>query len=239
MGKLLRTLARVGLVELEQEPGTTPVDDSPGLDSDEIDRLLESEAEAAPAAPRPKVKAVPLGEGEQMKEGRPFAVLYADAKLPESPFSAEKLLRLLDGLKAMEPAVRQAAVRAMDEADEAWTLDDAVLDAERKTRALTDAAAQLEAKLQATVQRAQTDLAARDDYQAKAAASIRSQIAELEKMLEDELAKVAGEKATIAAQLEAARAACKRETARLHEERARLRQIPEMFAPPASSPPGR
>ena len=85
-----------------------------------------------------------LSEAEsRIEESRSFEVLYAERGVPASPFPAEKLLKLIDGLRAMEPAVRKAAVLAMDSADENWTIDDAALDASRKIRALNDTKALL------------------------------------------------------------------------------------------------
>jgi|GEM_PF-709217 len=244
MGKFLRTLAKVGLVELDEAAQAA---EAGAIDESELDELIAQAAgDSAPApsepAPAPTPPPVPLPEGAdasafEVVEGRPFEAMYELAEIPASPYSAEKLLRLLDGLKAMEAPVRLAAVKAMDEADDAWTVDDAVLDAQRKIRALDDAGGTLDARMQGAEQNAERELAARDDYQAKAAASIRKQIADLEKMLEEELAKVAEEKAAINAALAGTRSAWQREKARLATERERLSTLPTMFAPPPADEP--
>ena len=66
-------------------------------------------------------------ESDDVIEGRSFDDIFASANLPISPYPAERLLRLLDGLREMDEPTRKAAVRAMDGADDSWTMADPVI----------------------------------------------------------------------------------------------------------------
>ncbi|HHO53122.1 MAG TPA: methyl-accepting chemotaxis protein [Deltaproteobacteria bacterium] len=167
-----------------------------------------------------------------LPEGRPFDQLYAEAGVPASPYPAERLLRLLDGLKAMEPAVRKAAVLAMDAADESWTLQDSILDAERKIRALEALCAQLDEVVSSTEASATEALALQEARAAEASERIRAQIAEMEALLATELQAVADDRSAIRRELDAVRGARERERSRLMAEMQRLRSLYPLFRDP-------
>ncbi|MEM9069687.1 MAG: hypothetical protein AAGE52_14340 [Myxococcota bacterium] len=227
------------LVELDEEEeakiAKEPADD---LSLDEIDRILAEEAKKAPppkAAPPPRVQpapppAAPATGSSEISEDRPFDQIYAEAAVPEAPYSAEKLLRVLDGLKAMDPATRKAAVVAMDAADEEWTIADAVLDAQRKITVLEQNMQQVQSQLTHIRDTAEQEKTTRDAYLAQATETIRQKIAELEQTLQTETAQIAAQKAEIDGKVEAAQAATAREAARLQGEIERLRAIPSTFA---------
>ena len=61
-----------------------------------------------------------------------FDDIYANAGVSPSAYPAERLLRLVDGLSAMDQATRLMAIKAMDAADESWTIDDPLADAAAK-----------------------------------------------------------------------------------------------------------
>jgi hypothetical protein len=77
-----------------------------------------------------------------------FADIFAAAGVPDSPYPAEKLLRLLDGLRAMDAGTRKAAVLAMDAADDNWQIGDCLRDADLKISALEATNATVVAQLQ-------------------------------------------------------------------------------------------
>ena len=90
---------------------------------------LTSEVAAEPPPPVPaSAAATPVGSGVLDAEA-----VYAQAGVPPSVYPAERLLRLVDGLSAMDPATRLMAIQAMDAADESWTMADPVADAAAKT----------------------------------------------------------------------------------------------------------
>lgn len=189
-------------------------------------------SKAAPSAPAPSASAAPstpAAGAAEIAEGVPFETYYAQSSVPEAPYPAEKLLRLLDGLRAMDSVTRKSAVLAMDAADDNWAIADIVLDAQRKTRALTQADEALQSQLAAIVERGRQEKDAREKYLAAATATIRQKIADLEQTLQREIAEIAAQKAQIDAQVEAAEGACRRESARLQAERQRLSEIAATF----------
>jgi hypothetical protein len=236
VSRFLKALAKMKLVELEDEdvPSAGAHDGDPA----DIDRILQETrammgdagvpADAPEAEPAPAVPAVAVpGGATEIDEGVAFDALYQP--LPESPFPAEKLLRLLDGLKAMDPTTRRTAVLAMDAADDSWTIHDALLDAKRKIETLQGRRSDLAQTVVNAEATAEADLTAQDAYKAQASETIRAQIADLEAMLEAELAKVAEEKAGIHARLQATRDAATREGARLEAEVDRLYTLHQTF----------
>lgn len=273
MSRLLRTLAKVGLVELDaqeaqaaraREAASQP---SAGLDEERLARILADEEQAAkrtppgraePRASPPPLRqsgkasppagpassdttpsdtapsaATPSGAGSSaIAEGQSFEALYKGAEVPSSPYPAEKLLKLLDGLRAMDAGTRKAAILAMDAADDAWTIDDVVLDAERKCRTLALGIERVEAQSADVDARVKSEVTSLEQYTQQAAETIRRQIAELEAMLQDELQKAATRRAELQMETRAAREAAARERARYEQEIERLREIGRIFAPP-------
>jgi hypothetical protein len=239
MSRFLRTLAKVGLVELSEEERARDARKAAPLDDEKLARILaEEEAQAARSAPAAEAEPLVVpsaiestGEERASLGGLSFEALYRGAQLPASPFPAEKLLKLLEGLRAMDPAMRKAAVLAMDAADDAWTIDDALLDAERKTRTLRHGIERLAAGLTQAEQQAQREVVALDEYTQKAADTIRKQISELEKLLQQELEGAAQKKAEISANLHVAREGAARERLRFEHEIARFSEISVTFGP--------
>jgi chemotaxis protein histidine kinase CheA len=247
VGKLLKTLAKIGLVELNDNEHTAlgEENESP-LEATAHDPLLQEHAEApeTESSDRNRAPASSQDSDQAGIEGRSFEEIYYHAQIPASSYPAEKLLKLLDGLRALDPATRKAAVTAMDAADEEWRMEDAVSDAQHKIEALQEAGAALVQVVAQAESKTRADLDAQERYQQEASASIRRQIAELEALLEQELNKVADEKALIQARLQQIREACARETHRYTQEITRLKEILDSFgkavpshAPPSSSNP--
>lgn len=239
MSRFLSAMSKLGLVELDE--GQTPTK-GPPADADEIERILQETRQLmddnsaqAPAEPEepgqpPPAPAVVVDADTPTEiEKRTFDDIYAAAGVPAAPYAAEKLLRVLDGLRAMDTAMRQAAVMAMDAADEDWTLEDPLLDAERKIGVLTTERTSVQAVSVAAQQKAESDLQAQDEYKTQAASTIREQIAELEGLLENELQKVAEEKASIMRQLEETKNGCQSEIARYDAEIERLGALTQTF----------
>lgn len=238
MSRFLKTLAKVGLVELD-EPELETASEPEVVDEAKIAQILAAEEARAAQTQGPRGSTAtqsPTGERGAI-EGRKFEDIYTGAQVPPSPFAAEKLLKLLDGLRAMDPATRKAAVSAMDAADDAWAIEDAVLDAERKSRALKQGAERIDALAKEAEERGRADVSALDDYVQKAADTIRGQIADLEKLLQEELQKAADKKAEIQGDVRSAREAAARERMRYEQEIARLQEIPAMFAQPVTAEP--
>ena len=246
MSKFMSAMSKLGLVELE--PGATP--DAPAGPKD-IERILAETREmmanadlpadtAEAAEALPATQAAPATEAAApvvvvdpntptTLEKQSFEDIYTAAGVPDAPYSAEKLLRVLDGLRAMDTAMRKAAIMAMDAADEDWTLEDPLLDATRKIKVLQDERKRVEQVAAAAELQATADLTAQDEYKVEASSTIRQQIDELDTLLEQELQKVAEEKATIMRQLEETKTTCRSEIVRQEGEIERLAQLTSTF----------
>ena len=230
MSRLLKALAKAGLVELnEQERERIAEGGEEGAppSTEDIDRLLEESRElAGDAAPEPEVveprSVEPLVEVEANVA---FDALYGRLGVEASPYPAEKLLTILEAMRALDPAARKAAVLAMDAAEPTWTINDPLLDAERKMEALRTAQAELDATVGAAEAKAASDLAAQDDYKDQASTEIRKQIADLEALLAQELTNVAEAKAQINLGLAETRNLCTQERARYEAEIDRLKTL--------------
>lgn len=181
-----------------------------------------------PAAPT-----VPTSSSDKLTsldEAPSWETIYATAGIPGVSFPAEKLLRLLDGLRAMDGATRKAAVLAMDAADDNWRIEDCVEDARRKIAALADYKLQLATQLQLGEQQAAARLADEKAELDTATQAIRQQIAELEQLLERKISQSAQNSTAIEAQLRATREAIAREARRIDAEIDRLNEIPLQFS---------
>ncbi len=229
----MRALQKAGLVEMEEGAHRVDTDatEAPAESSPQV--VMDHSAEPAAAEPAPP--AVPVPEGP-IAEQRPFEDIYAEQSVQASAFPAEKLLKILDGLAALDPASRIAAVRALDAADDAWTVDDALLDAERKTRALAAARSQLEQQARAGLEQARAAVTERDQRQQDAVGRIRSQIADLEGLLEREVTRATEEKSALENAARATKEACLREVARLDAETERLKRLAATFGGTSAAP---
>jgi hypothetical protein len=222
----LKVLQKAGLVELDEDAVPEPA-------------MASARSVAEPVAtPPPSAAPEVLPAADcTIEEQRSFDAMYRQQGVPASPFPAEKLLKLLDGLRAMDPPVRKAAVQAMDAADDAWTVDDAVLDAQRKIGALQQVQAHLVQQMLSAQAHAQEQLKQREQQHLAAIEAVKRQIAELEGLREREVEKATADRAAIQAEAKAVEDASARETARLEAELARLLQIIEIFGTAAATTP--
>ena len=248
----LNALSRIGLVELnEQEVQKVEArraarkqkKASSSTAEDDLDRLLQEtqavlDATDTPAAapepapvspPDPSATPAMAASDTNVSENRSFEEIYAAAGVQESPFSVEKLLKVLDGLKALPMPSRKAAVLALDAADDAWSIADVILDAQRKGRALREEQRRLATVVAQAEAKASQDIEAADSYLQAASEHIRQQIAELEAALATEVQQVTEQKADIRASLTATREGVARTHARLEDEANRLSQVPVNF----------
>ena len=236
MKGILNFLARAKLVELsederlaatEAETHTAGASAIAGADA-APGRMPEESVDVSPVAPR-AVAATPSDPLAGEAEGIALADIFAAAGVPDSPYPAEKLLRLLDGLRAMDAGTRKAAVLAMDAADDNWQIGDCIADADRKISALDAYKQQLNAQLQDREQQSAEVVNQIKLALDKSTAAIRTQIAELEQLLEREVTRAAQETTSVEAGLRAARESTAREARRMDAEIQRLREIPTSF----------
>lgn len=224
MKGIMSFLARANLVELSEEERAkaTSLDEAQTLDN--IPLVAEPVAEV-PAPP------ILNAEDCEVAGDRPLDEIYSSAGVPASPYPAEKMLRLLDGLRAMDAATRKAAVLAMDAADDNWQIVDCVGDAERKIAAIEAYKHHLAAQVTGSEQQVSVQIAEIKSGLENTTAAIRRQISELEQLLQREVAKEAQQTTSLEGTLRATRESAARETRRMDAEIERLREITTQFAP--------
>lgn len=155
--------------------------------------------------------------------------IYARAGVPPSAYPAERLLRLVDGLGAMDPATRLMAIKAMDAADESWSIDDPLADAALKIEALARHADGLQTDFLTLERDTQARLQAVASRQEQVVGDIRKQIAELEALVARELARSAQESTSHETHLQAARQQMAQQLEGMTQTSQRLRSLSSQF----------
>jgi hypothetical protein len=236
---LMELLAKAKLVSLsEEEKAQIAVDDLaadavPPLESAEPELVSIPESEPQADAVEPQVAAA--SEDLQIAEDKPLEEIFAEAGVPESPFPAERFLRLLDGLRAMDAQTRRLAVMAMDSADDNWQVADSVLDAERKIAVLDSYKQRVGAQVAGAEQQTAAQIEELKTTQARSAEAVRRQIAELEQLLERQVRGSAQQISALEETLRATREAAGREARRVDQEIERLSEIPSQFGQPPAA----
>ncbi len=231
MKGILKFLAAAKLVELSDEEKMKLHGADPAEELIETGPATENEAPLADNINASQDLPPPIEyAAADVAEGKSFEEIFKSAQIVDSPFPAERLLRLLEGLRAMDGATRKAAVHAMDAADDNWTIDDSVIDAQRKIAALEDYQKALESQLTANQQQVVTEVADLKQAEERAVTEIRKQIAEMERLLEREIQKTAEQITNLEGGQKTARETCEREVKRLQTEIERLREIPAQFS---------
>ena len=164
--------------------------------------------------------------------------IYANEGVPPAVYPAERLLRLIDGLSAMDEAVRLTAIKAMDDADESWSIADPVSDANAKSKALAVHAQRLELSLQQLEQETQARVDEIRTRQEQSVGAIRKQIADLEALASRELDRAAKETADYAAMLNQAKEQTARELAEIGRTSTQLQNLATQFGAPAPTKKG-
>ena len=228
MKGMLDFLERAGLVKKDAPAVPTDATVGPGRAATDGAPL----GSGPPPAPVPAVPAAGVATALNLND------IYAEQGVGPALYPAERLLRLVDGLSAMDEATRQMAIKAMDAADESWTIQDPLADAAAKVHALTAHSQRLQAHLQQREQetRAQLDaLALRKD---KVVGDIQKQIGELEALATRELNRYAQETAAQEADLNAAREQVGRDLTEVALVRQRLQGLANQFGPAEAAAPG-
>ncbi len=218
MKGMLNFLEKAGLVKRD-EPLDQPI---PEIDITLVEPTTPS---SVPTAPITRI-----GPALNLEE------IYAAQGVSPALYPAERLLRLLDGLSAMDEATRQMAIKAMDAADESWTINDPLADAAAKVQALAAHSQTITANLQQLEQETQARLHAMTQHQEKVVGDIRQQIAELEGLVARELSRSAQETATQEARLKAARDQIARDLAEVAQVSQRLQGLSSQFGSVTTNP---
>ena len=221
MKGMLDFLEKAGLVK--KDTPEVLVDAGPGVDS----TLAVS---AAPA--NPLLVDLPTPPAGNTGATLNLDDIYARHGVGPSLYPAERLLRLVEGLSAMDPATRLMAIKAMDAADESWTIADPLADAGAKLTALAAHGDGLKVIMQQLEQETQAQLDNALARQEQVVGDIRKQIAELEALVARELARAAQETATHQAALQAARDQTTRELSEMAAVSQRLQSLSVQFGEP-------
>jgi len=189
---------------------------------------IHAPADEPAAAPPPEATVPTIGTPLKLDD------IYAQAGVPASLYPAERLLRLIEGLSAMDPGTRLMAIKAMDAADESWTIEDPLADAQTKAQALAMHAELLQLNLQAlerdTLARIESVTAKRE----KVVGDIRRQMSELDALMNREVARAAQDIAAQEAQLQAAREHTAGQLASLSQLGQQLQNLSAQFGAPAA-----
>lgn len=224
MKGMMSLLERAGLVRQEGmgDDATAPVAPSDDGLAPGAGAGPDATADTQAAAPRPAAEA-PAAEGQTLEQ------VYAAAQVPPCNYPAERLLRLLGGLSAMDEAMRRQTIHAIDAADESWTIDDPLSDAAAKVAAIEQHASGLRSGLGQAEQAAQAELAELRRKQDSAVAEIKRQIADLEGLMAREVTRGAQECAAVEAALQAKREAVSQELGTLSRAASEFRVLIGQF----------
>ena len=232
MATLKKILEAARLIERTDADVSVP---APAGD-DDIDAIIRraAQAEAAistapPPLPSGDAAGAPAVAG--IEEGLSFADIYARQGLTEAPFPVERLLKLVDGLRTLDPATRRAAIMAIDVADETWSMEQVLADADAKVAALRGHQRQMQGTADAVVQSNRERIAALENSRDGRVAELRQQIAALEAQIQDAIGTTAADVAKL--QSESNKAALLRETQRIDAHILNLDELVAQFRPPA------
>jgi hypothetical protein len=232
MATLKKILEAARLIERADVPDQAPAD-AGGGDAD-IDAIIRRAARADASAPPPvppaadAVAAAPAAPAG-VEEGLAFADIYARQGLSEAGFPVERLLKLVEGLRTLDPATRRAAIMAMDVADETWSMDQVLADADAKIAALRGHQRQLQGTADAIVQANRERTVALESSRDTRVADLRQQIAALEAQIQDAIGSTAADVAKLNAESEANKAALLRETQRIDAHILNLDELAAQF----------
>lgn len=222
MKGMMSLLERAGLVR-QEGAGDDYVPPSP-------DAAADSGAAPEPAAPAGSqiadthsAPAVPVPDGQTLEQ------VYTAGQVPACNYPAERLLRLVAGLNAMDEAMRRQTIHAIDAADESWTIEDPLGDAAAKVAAIEQHASGLRAGLGQAETQAQAELAELRRKQEAAVAEVKRQIADLEGLLTREVTRGAQESAAIESALQSKKEAVSQELATLSRAAADFRGLIAQF----------
>lgn len=217
-----------GMMDFLEKAGLVKRDIPAGLSTNESTNAAATHQTSTPT-PTPTdgspVLTSPVEPGVGVNVTLNLDRIYSDHGVNPSLYPAERLMRLMDGLSAMDPATRQMAINAMDAADESWSIDDPLNDAAAKIQALAAHASSITGSLQQLELETQARLDAVTSRQEKVVGDIRKQMAELEGLVERELSRSAQEIATQEVNMKTAREQIARELAEVAQVSQRLQSL--------------
>ena len=200
----------------EADAGMLPSSRGAGTDTEDAPADIEEAAEAV-----------------GVEEGLTFADIYARQRVAEASFPVERLLKLVEGLRALDPTTRRAAIMAMDVADETWSMEQVLADADAKVAALREHQRQMQGAANGVVQANRERVAALESSRDGRLAELRQQISALEAQLQDVIGTTAADVAKLQSESESNKAALLRETQRIDAHVLNLQELAAQFRPAA------
>lgn len=207
-------LAKTGLVELDPSEIAASALTPPIRSQEPGPPVVLATLEKAAVAP-PDVAPVVTGE---ITENTSLDSIYAVFGVAPSAFPAERLLKVLDGLKGMDASSQRTAIQAMAAASDSWTVADALGDAANKIAALKAHVVKLNESVGAVRQQALSEQTRLMQEHGELKAAIAEQIAQLQQAAALAEQEHASAVAATEARTAAAAAAGERETARIQAE---------------------
>ena len=233
MASLKKLLEAARLIEPTDEPvrASAPVEDS------ELDAIIRRAAQAdagPPPVPGDAEASADTGASADMvgiEEGLTFADIYARQGVTDAQFPAERLLKLIEGLRALDPATRRAAINAMDVADETWSMEQVLADADAKVAALRGHQGEMQAAADAVVRANRERAAALEDSRDGRLTELRQQMSALEAQIQDAVGTTAADVAKLQSESESNKAALLRETQRIDAHILNVTELVAQFRP--------
>ena len=238
MASLKKILEAARLIEPTDAPDRAPAP----VDESELDAIIRRAAEAdagAPSAPRATDDAVDtaaVAEASRaigVEEGLSFVDIYARQNVAEASFPVERLLKLVEGLRALDPTTRRAAIMAMDVADETWSMEQVLADADAKMAALRGHQRQMQGAADGVVQAIRERVAALESSRDPRLPEPRHQFSAPEEQTRDAIASRSADVAKLQSESESNKAALLRETQRIDAHILNLQELAAQFRPAA------
>lgn len=165
----------------------------------------------------------------EITEGKALEEIYTESGLIQPTFTAEKLLKLIDGLRSMDAITRKTAIVAMDKADDSWNIDNCITDAASKINILTNYKKNLVGILGIEEKNSIKTISDIQKKLEETITEIKTQIKELEHLLEREISKITQMTTNIEAGIRTMKETSARETRRIDSEIEKLSEITAVF----------
>lgn len=234
MASLKKILEAARLIE--RTDGEPAVSGDGGTGGDDIDAIIRRAAEAdsrpaapagAPAAAAPSSADAPAPAA--VEEGLAFADIYARQGVVEAGFPVERLFKLVEGLRTLDPTTRRAAINAMDAADDTWSMAQVLSDADTKIAALRGHQRDLQTTADTLVKANQDRIASLETQRDSRLAELREQISALEAKIQEAVGSTAADVARLQSESESNKAALTRENQRLEAYILNLEELAAQF----------
>ena len=166
------------------------------------------------------------------EEALAFAQNSARQQVADAGFPVERLLKLVEGLRTLDPTTRRAAITAMDVADETWSMEHVLADADAKVEALRAHQREQQGVADALIADNSRRVQSLETERDGRVADLRGQIAALEAQIQDAIGTAAAEVAKLNAESESNKAALHREIQRIDAHILNLADLAAQFRGP-------